>query len=345
MNLSDKLNIGIIGLGHWGPNLVRVFSNHSDCSIRYVCDLKKSNFKRIEKLVTDECIKTTRAEVLFESSKLDAIVIATSASTHYPLVKKALQSGKHVFCEKPLTLRLQQDRELCELAEKSGLILMVGFTFLFNNAIRKIKEMIEENRMGQLYYLTATRTHMGLVREDTSAIWDLAPHDIAVMNYLLGAVPERVSAVASSPLGLNNPDVSFINLFYPDGILGQIHVSWVDSNKERILRIIGNKARVVFNDLDGLEPLKLFEKGIDVKATQEEINYGEFKFLLRDGDIISPNIKLEEPLRKIVNSFVQVVCYDADNISDGVVACNVSSTIIAALRSIEKSGSPEKVEQ
>ncbi len=345
MSLSGKLNVGFIGLGHWGPNLVRVFSNHSDCSIRYVCDLEKSNFKRVEKLVTDECIKTTRTEVLFESSKLDAIVIATPASTHYPLVKKALQAGKHVFCEKPLTLGWQQDKELCELAEKSGLILMVGFTFLFNNAIRKIKEMIEENCMGQLYYLTATRTHMGLVREDTSAIWDLAPHDIAVMNYLLDAVPERVSAVASSPLGLDNPDVSFINLFYPDGILGQIHVSWVDSNKERILRVIGNKARVVFNDLDGLEPLKLFKKRIGVEATQEEINYGDFKSLLRDGDIISPNVQLQEPLRKIADSFVHVVRKDAENISDGVSACNVSSTIIAALRSIEKSGSPEKVEQ
>ena len=344
MPLTKKLNIGIIGLGHWGPNLVRNFSTNGHCSIRYVCDLKESNFKRVENLTSVKCIKTTLAKELFQSPELDAIVIATSASTHYPLVKKALQAGKHVFCEKPLTLDCKQDKELCDLAERSGLKLMVGFTFLFNSAIQKLKEMVNENRMGKLYYLTATRTHMGLVREDTSAVWDLAPHDVAIMNYLLDAVPERVSAVACSPLGLNNPDVAFINLFYPNGILGQIHVSWVDSNKERILRVIGSKARAVFNDLDGLEPVRIFEKGIGVE-TQDEVNYGDFKFLLRDGDIISPKIQLQEPLRMIVDSFIRVVREDSKNISDGVYAYNVSRTIIAALRSIENGGSPEEVEK
>ena len=344
MSFAEKISIGIIGLGHWGPNLVRNFSTNIHCSVRYVCDLEESNFKRVENLISTKCIKTTRSEELFQSPELDAIVIATSASTHYPLVKKALQAGKHVFCEKPLTLDFNQDRELCDLAEKSGLKLMVGFTFLFNSAIQKLKEMVDENRMGQLYYLTATRTHMGLVRKDTSAVWDLAPHDVAIMNFLLDAVPERVSAVASSPLGLKNPDVAFINLFYPNGILGQIHVSWVDSNKERVLRVIGSKARAVFNDLDGLEPVRIFEKGIGVE-TQDEVNYGDFKFLLRDGDIISPKIQLQEPLRMIVDSFISVVREGAKNITDGVYACNVSRTIIAALRSIENGGSSEEVEK
>ena len=343
MSSSDKLNVGIIGLGHWGPNLARNFSTNTHCSIRYVCDLKESNFKRVENLVTKECIKTTNTEEIFQSPEIDAVVVATSASTHYPLVKKALQAGKHVFCEKPLTLDWEQDRELATLAESSGLKLMVGYTFLFNSAIHKLKEMVEEDRMGQLYYLTATRTHMGLVREDTSVVWDLAPHDVAVMNYLLDSVPERVSAVAGFPLGLSHPDVAFINLFYPNGVMGQIQVSWVDSNKERVLRVIGNKARAVFNDLDGLEPVRLFEKGIDID-TQDEVDYGDFKFLLRDGDIISPKIQLQEPLRIIVDSFVRVVLEDAKNVTDGAFACNVSRTLVAALRSIENGGSSEEVD-
>jgi len=342
MDASDKLGVGIIGLGHWGPNLVRNFSMNSECFIRCVCDLKESNFKRVENLIPAECKKTTYAEELFQSPDIDAIVVATSSSTHYPLVKKALQAGKHVFCEKPLTLDYRHDQELCELAERSKLKLMVGYTFLFNSAIHKIKEMAEQNHMGQLYYLTATRTHMGLVREDTSVVWDLAPHDVAIMNYLLKSVPERVSAIASSPLSLSHPDVAFINLFYPNEILGQIHVSWVDSNKERIFRVIGSKARAIFNDLDMLEPVRLFEKGIDVEI-QDEINYGNFKFLLRDGDIISPKIQMNEPLRVIVDSFVRVVLEDAENITDGTFSLGISRTIVAALKSIENFGAPEKV--
>jgi len=337
-----KLKIGIIGLGHWGPNLVRNFAVNSRCDIKYICDLKESNFSRVEDLIPINCLKTTHAEELIQSEEINTVVVATSASSHYPLVKMSLNAGKHVFCEKPLTLDSEQDKELYELANRLQLKLMVGYTFLFNKAINKLKEMVKQNRMGQLYYLSSTRTHMGLVREDTSAVWDLAPHDVAIMNYLLESLPERVSAVASSPLGLKNPDVSFINLLYPNGIMGQIHVSWVDSNKERILRIIGSKARAVFNDLDELEPVRLFEKGIG-KGSQDQVNYGEFKFLLRDGDIISPKIELYEPLKMIVNSFVSVVLDGAKNITDGFFAYNISRTILAAHRSIENCGCPEEI--
>jgi predicted dehydrogenase len=342
MTPLEKLNIGIIGLGHWGPNLVRNFATNSRCNIKYVCDLKKSNFSRVEALIPIDCLKTTQAKELIQSSEVNTVVVASSAASHYMLVKMSLNAGKHVFCEKPLTLNPEQDKELYELANNLQLKLMVGYTFLFNKAINKLKTMITQNRLGQLYYMSSTRTHMGLVREDISAIWDLAPHDVAIMNYLLDSIPERVSAVASSPLGLKNPDVSFINLFYPNGLIGQIHVSWVDSNKERALRVIGSKARATFNDLDALEPIRLFEKGI-FKDSNDQVNYGEFKFLLRDGDIISPKIQLHEPLKMIVSSFVSVILDEAKNITDGFFAYNISKTILAAHKSIENCGSPEEI--
>jgi len=197
MNTLKKLNIGIIGLGHWGPNIVRNLSNNNRCCIRYVCDLKEENFRSLENLIPADSKKTISADELIRSPEVDAVVIATSASTHYPLVKKSLQQGKHVFCEKPLTLDNKTDQELSDLAKRLNLKLMVGYTFLFNSSIRKLKELVDNNRMGSLYYLTAVRTHLGLVREDVSVVWDLAPHDVAIMNYLLDSVPEKVSAVGS----------------------------------------------------------------------------------------------------------------------------------------------------
>jgi predicted dehydrogenase len=340
---AEKLRLGIIGLGHWGPNIVRNLSSDSRCEIRYVCDLQDSTFKHVENLIPDNCIKTTKADELIQCAEIDAVIVATSASTHFPLVKQTLLADKHVFCEKPLTLDWKQDQELTELAHKVERKLVVGYTFLFNNAIRKIKEMIRSNSLGQIYYLTATRTHMGLVRKDTSVLWDLAPHDVAIMNFLLEKLPLRVSAVGSKPLGLEKQDVAFINLFYPEGVMGQIHVSWVDSNKERIARVIGSKAQVVFNDLDGLEPVRLFKKGIDLD-TPINPDFGEFKFLLRDGDIISPKIEQQEPLKMILDSFIRAILNDEENLVDGEFSQNVSRVIMAAQESMSNSGTPEEVE-
>ena len=343
MSSPNKLRVGIIGLGHWGPHIVRNFSTDRRCSVRYVCDLLDSTFQRVENLIQADCAKTTRAEELIQSSEVDAVVVATSASTHYQLVKQALQARKHVFCEKPLTLDWKQDQELNDLAEHFGLKLMVGYTFLFNSAVRELKKLIAQDDLGQLYYITTARTHMGLVRQDTSVVWDLATHDLAIMNYLLDSVPEQVSAVGSHPLGLENPDVAFIHLFYPNEMLGQIQVSWVDANKERMVRVIGSKARAVFNDLDGLEPLRLFKKGIDLD-TETQPDFGEFKFLLRDGDILSPKIQQHEPLRMIIDSFVCSVLDSAENITDGIFARNISKSIAAVHRSMSNNGVPEKVE-
>lgn len=329
----SSLTIAVVGAGHWGPNIVRNFSNHPRARLRYVCDIDEEKLEKVSNLVSKECRLVARASEIFNDPDIDAVAIASPASTHYSLVKQALGAGKHVYCEKPLTLDATESEELCGLAESRNLKLMVGFTFLFNNGVRQLKKLKETGALGAIYYLTSIRTHMGLVREDVDVVWDLAPHDVSIINFILGASPDRVLASGVKPLGGDNHDAAFINLYYPGGIMGQISVSWVDSNKERLVRIIGGKARAEFNDLNNLEPIRIFEKGISV-ASESEADFGKFRFLLRDGDIISPKTDMSEPLGEMVDSFVGAVLDDKDIISNGRYSLDITRTLAAIQRSL-----------
>jgi len=337
-----KLAVGVIGLGHWGPNVVRNLANHPRVRLVSVCDISKSKFHQVRDLVQKECQFTTKSSHLINNPDIDAIVIITPASTHYNLIRESLIAKKHVLGEKPIALDVKESETLCKLAEQSKLKLMTGFTFLFNNAIRKLKELVDSERLGRLYYLTTSRTHMGLIRQDVNVVWDLAPHDISIMNYLIGTSPEKVSAVGAAPVSQDRSDFAFINLSYPSGIVGQIHVSWINSNKERVVRVIGSKARAEFDDLNNLEPVRIFEKGIG-NIDHVEPDYGEFQFLLRDGDIISPKVEMIEPLKQMIDNFVNVVLDDAENISDGRFALKVTKVVAAIQRSIISGGAPQEV--
>ena len=185
MSLKNQLTVAVIGIGHWGPNVVRNFVNHPRVQLRYVCDIDTEAFKRVSKLIPDECQFVTDASVIFSDTDIDAVAIITHASSHHELVKQALLEKKHVLCEKPLALNVREGEELCLLAEPSRLKLMVGFTFLFNNGVLKLKELKSSGSLGKIYYLTSVRTHMGLVRQDVDVFWDLAPHDISIMNFKL----------------------------------------------------------------------------------------------------------------------------------------------------------------
>lgn len=340
---KQTLSVGVVGLGHWGPNVVRNLARHPRVRLRCVCDTNPDAFERVQLLVEPECRRVLDADEVYGDPEVDAVVIVTPAASHYPLAKRALESGKHVFCEKPLALAVEEGEELCALADRAGLKLMVGHTFLFNNAVLKLKELIDGGHLGEkIYYLTATRTHLGLVRKDASVLWDLAPHDVAIMNFLLGAVPERVSAVGARPLLLAWEDVAFLHLTYPNGVIGSIHVSWVDSHKERMLAVIGDKGRVVFNDLDNLEPVRLFQKGIGV-CNRITPGFGEYQFLLRDGDIISPKVEIREPLNRMLDAFVQVVLDNVPDISSGRTGLDVTRVLAAAETSMREGGAPQNI--
>ena len=278
--------------------------------------------------------------MLFRSN---AVIITSPASTHYELTKKSLEAGKHTLVEKPLALKVEEARELVQISSSMKKVLMVGHTFLYNPAVRKMKEYINQGVLGKIYYLQAARTHLGLIRNDVSAVWDLAPHDISIFSYLLGKEPRKVSAIGMCHLNSHLEDVAFLNFFYDGDILGNIHISWVDSNKLRQVAVIGSKARIVFDDLNSLERLRIFEKGISIDKPYS--NFGEFQLLLRDGDIISPKVEAEEPLRNVCLEFIESIQTGKKPLADGMNGLQVVRTMCAVQQSIDRDGEPVLISQ
>ncbi len=340
--MAESLGVALIGLGHWGPNILRNLLNLERCRLRRICDVSDRALAQIARNLPRSCHLSRDAEEVFSDPEIDAVFIATPAATHYQLTKRALECGKHVFVEKPLALANAEAATLCDAAERAGLKLMVGHTFLFNNAVRMLKDLIDRGLCGSIHYITCTRTHLGLVRPDVNVLWDLAPHDVSMINYLLGMVPHSVSAVAGFPLASERADVAFLHLFYPSNLVCQIHVSWVDSNKVRQACVIGSGARLLFDDLDDLEPVRVFEKGIGAHH-QPAPEFGAFRWILRDGDIISPRVQLREPLTQMLESFLAVVLDDAVNISDGRTGLAVTKVLSAADSSIATQGAPQDI--
>jgi predicted dehydrogenase len=340
--MADELSVALIGGGYWGPNILRNLLQDRRVTVRYVCDTSGAALDRLRLMVSNACMLTKDPGRIFSDPRVQAVVVATPASTHYSLALGALEAGKQVFVEKPLALRVDEAEQLCGTAEERGLKLMVGHTFLFNNRLLKIRELMDQGRLGKLHYITSTRTHMGLVRSDVNVVWDLAPHDVSILNFLVGQEPEWVSAVASRPLGVTQADVAFIHLSYPSGVLCHMHVSWVDSHKVRQVSVIGSEARLIFDDLNDLEPVRVFEKGIG-SHQQVAPEFGQFRLILRDGDIVSPKIIDKEPLAQMMEAFVRLVLEDKPNLSDGRLGLRVTKVLAAAQDSIAANGAPRAV--
>ncbi len=331
------IRIGLVGCGHWGPNYLRNFSGIDDVHMAAVCDQRKGALERIYKQYRD--VETcSDFQDLIRRKDIDGVVIATPAQSHYDLARRTLEAGKHVLVEKPLALSVKECLSLHELALSHKLTLMVGHTFLYNPAIRKMKAYLDSGAIGKIYYLQATRTHLGLIRDDVNTVWDLAPHDIAIFSYLLGQTPRKVSAVGVSHLKAGLEDVAFVNLFFDDNVLGHIHISWVDANKSRQVAVIGSKARILFDDLNPLEKIRIYEKGVSLDRGYD--SFGEFQLLLRDGDIISPKIEPEEPLRNLCLEFVQCIRTGERPLADGLNGAQGVETMCAIQESIRMNGKP-----
>jgi predicted dehydrogenase len=241
--------------------------------------------------------------------------------------------------EKPLTTTAADAESLIALSESKAITLMVGHTFLYNAAIRKVKEYLKQDELGRIYYLYAQRTNLGPIRHDVNAVWDLAPHDISIFNYLLDSTPLWVSAIGARVLHNRRDDVGFISLGYPGGIIGHIHVSWADPNKVREVVVVGSNKRIVFNDVDTLEPVRVFDRGVTL-VQPEPTSFGEYHFLLRDGDITSPRIVASEPLKNQVAHFVECVTQHSCPLSDGWAGWEVVRVMEGIDRSIERNGAP-----
>jgi len=334
-SMATPVRIAVIGCGYWGMNYVRVFNELPDARVVAVCDKSPERLQELTGRFPGVYL-TTETEEVASRRDVDAVVVCTLATTHHDVTRIFLREGKHVLVEKPLTTTVADADELIALAEAKSAILMVGHTFIFNAGIRKVKEYNQPGE-GRVYYVYARRTNLGPIRRDVNAVWDLAPHDIAIFNYLLGSVPEWVSAVGGKVLRNCREDLGFISLGYPDNVLGHIQVSWADPNKAREVVIVRSDRRIVFNDLNGLEQVRVFEKGVSA-VEAEPLNYGESHFQIRDGDIISPRIEASEPLKNQCRHFLECVKLGKQPISSGTEGREVVRVLEAVNRSIECKG-------
>lgn len=339
--MADQLGIAIIGCGYWGINYVRVFSELPESRVVVVCDQRADRLQEVGRRFPGVQL-TTEVDDAVRLDGVDAAVICTEATSHYGVARRCLAAGRHVLAEKPMTTTVAEAEELIALAESKGVTLMVGHTFLYNSGVRKVKTYIEQAEVGRVYYLYARRTNLGPIRRDVNALWDLAPHDVSIFNYLMDSVPEWVSAVGAKVLRNSREDVGFISLGYRDGIVGHIHVSWADPNKVREVVVVGSDKRIVFNDLSALERVRVFEKGV-TPTPDEAPSYGEYHFLMRDGDIISPRVEVSEPLKNQCSHFLECVTQGSCPLTDGWEGLEVVRVMEAIDRSLERQGTPVQV--
>jgi predicted dehydrogenase len=338
---ANPVGIAVVGCGYWGMNYVRIFNELVDSRVVAVCDQSAERLKEVSRRFPGVYL-TTQVDDAASQPGVDAVVVCTEATTHFNVTRRLLLAGKHILVEKPLTTIAADAEKLIDLAESNSAILMVGHTFLFNAGVRKVKEYVQHEG-GRVYYLYARRTNLGPIRHDVNALWDLAPHDIAIFNYLLDSTPQWVSAVGGKVLRNCRDDVGFISLGYPDNILAHVHVSWADPDKAREVVVVKSDKRIVFNDLNGIEQVRVFEKGVS-PVEQEPLNYGEFRFEIRDGDIISPRIEPVEPLKHQCRHFLECVRTGKRPMSSGVEGRDVVRVLEAVNRSIESKGLQVEVE-
>jgi len=336
-----RLGIGIIGCGYWGINFVRVLSELAGSEVVAVCDTRQERLQEVQRRFPGVAV-TDDIEDMLGMHSIDATLVCTQATAHYPVARRCLETGRHVFVEKPMTTRVHEAEDLISIAEARGLVLMVGHTFLFNSGVRKVKKLIQDDKVGRLHYLYARRTNLGPIRHDVNALWDLAPHDVSIFNYLLEREPDWVSAVGAKVLLNSREDVGFMSLGYGDHTVGHIHVSWADPNKVREVVVVGSERRIVFDDLNALERVRVYEKGV-APAPPEASSYGEYHFLMRDGDIISPKVEVSEPLKNECSHFLECVEQGTTPISDGEAGLQVVRVMRAIDRSIERKGAPVEV--
>jgi len=340
--MADQVGIAVLGCGYWGINYVRVFSEMPEARVVVVCDQRPDRLEEIGRRFPGVQL-TTQVEEALTLPRVDAAIVCTEAKTHYEVARRCLLAGKHVLVEKPVTTTASDAEALAVLAESTSLTLMVGHTFLYNPGVQKIKDYINQGQVGRVYYLYARRTNLGPIRRDVNALWDLAPHDVSIFNYLLDSIPEWVSAVGAKVLKNCREDVGFISLGYRDGIVGHIHVSWAEPNKVREVVVVGSDKRIVFDDLNPLERVRVFDKGV-MPVAAEPTSYGEYQFLMRDGDITSPRVEVSEPLRNQCSHFLECIDRGSQPLTNGRTGRDVVRVMEAIDRSIDRKGAPVEVE-
>ena len=327
------INVGVIGYGYWGPNIVRNFSSIEGAEVRSICDRNEQSLNRARKMYPN--IPTTQnCEEVLNATNIDAVAVITPVSTHYDLAKRALENGKHVFVEKPFTATIAQAEQLIELAERKKLTIMVDHTFIFTGAVRKIKRLIEEKTLGDLYYYDSSRVNLGLFQSDVNVIWDLAPHDFSVMDFLIDEKPSAVSACGKAHVnGLE--DTAYITVHFNNNMIAHFNVNWLSPVKMRTTLIGGEKKMLVWNDLEADEKIRIYDKGVSV--TNRESSY-DLRVSYRSGDMHAPKVDQVEALRHETEYFLTCLTTGARPENDGQAGLRIVRLLDACNQSMKQSG-------
>ena len=328
------IRVGIVGLGYWGPNLVRCFSELLDCKVTAVCDQNYDQLLRIKDRFPS-VYATESFDALLERDIVDAVVIATPTTTHFSLASKALERDLDVFVEKPLATNTVECRKLLALADQRSRLLFVGHVFLHSAPVIKLRELIQAGELGNINYISSRRLNLGPVRKDVSALYDLAPHDISMMLYLLGQHPERVSCTGLAHLSPGVHDVCNLTMHFAGNRMGMIHVSWLDPRKERVLTVVGDRKMAVYDDLEQ-EKLKIYDKGINAKPPS--MDFAEFQISYRYGGSYSPMVNEREPLKAQCADFIRCIREKDTPVTDGLNGLRVTEVLEAAQTSLMESG-------
>ena len=333
------VNIAVVGLGYWGPNLVRNLYELEGAEVVTMCDANRGSLEALRRRYPG-VTRTTSFESVLADRRVEAVALATPVSTHYPLAAAALKAGKHVFVEKPLAGSSREGRELIELSREHDLVLMPGHTFLYSPAVVLIRSMIQSGELGDIYFISTSRVNFGLYQSDVSVTWDLAPHDFSILHYWLGETPHQLSALSRSCVFPDTADVAFINLEFPSGTIAHVELSWLAPSKLRRTTIVGSRKMVVYDDTSH-EPVRVFDSGATVKTPE---TFGEYTLTYRTGDVVSPRLEVLEPLALEMNDFCSAIRSKTEPRSSAALGLEVVRMVEAVDASLERDGARVQLE-
>src|SRR5712692_3132687 len=337
-----SVRVGVIGCGYWGPNLVRNFARHPHSQVEAVCDLRYERAMRVGAEYRIPTV-TDRVDEVLKAPDVDLVVVATPIFTHFELAKRALEAGKHVLVMKPLSTRVDQAEELCALAERQGVLVAVDHTFVFTGAVRKMKELVQAGEIGDLYYFDSVRINLGLIQTDVNVVWDLAPHDVSIMDYLLERDPITVSATGASHGGSPTENIAYLTVRYKGSLMGHVHVNWLAPAKVRRTIVGGSKKMMIYDDMEPSEKLKIYDKGFTVGPSPSSETEYQLLISYRAGDMHAPQLDTREALAVEVENVIQAITGRESLLADGRAGTRVVRILEAAQRSIEQAGAVVRV--
>ncbi len=338
--VTSKVKVGLIGCGYWGPNLLRNLAENEAVDLRWICDLDRERLASMGRRYP-MAQQTSDCQSLFADPELDAVVIATPVWTHFSFAKAALEAGKHVLVEKPLTASVAEGEALVEMAERNGLTLMVDHTFVYTGAVRKIKELVGSGELGDLLYFDATRINLGLFQNDINVVWDLAPHDFSIMDFVLARQPSAVSATGSCHIKKGIENIAYVMLLFPDEFIAHFHLNWLSPVKIRNTLIAGSRKMVVYDDIEPTEKVRVYDSGVTAVQNEEQVDReAAYRTLVsyRTGDVWVPKLDTTEALRYVCQEFLSAITEKRHALTDGEAGVRVVRLLEAAQKSIEQGG-------